>query len=102
NGSTSMASTCGSTLALMDAGVPLTRPVSGIAMGLVIESDKKYAVMSDIAGIEDFNGDMDFKVAGTTEGITALQLDVKTLNLTTKILEAAIEQAKEGRAFILK
>lgn len=102
NGSTSMASTCGSTLVLMDAGVPIAAPVSGIAMGLVIENDKKFAVMSDIAGIEDFNGDMDFKVAGTEKGITALQLDVKTLNLTTKILKEAIEQAKAGRAFILK
>ncbi len=102
NGSTSMASTCGSTLALMDAGVPISAPVSGIAMGLVIESDKKFAVMSDIAGIEDFNGDMDFKVAGTEKGITALQLDVKTLNLTAKIMREAIQQAKEGRAHILK
>ncbi len=102
NGSTSMASTCGSTMALMDAGVPLIRPVSGIAMGLVIESDKRFAVMSDIAGIEDFNGDMDFKVTGTENGITGLQLDVKTLNLSAKILKEAIEQAKIGRAFILK
>lgn len=102
NGSTSMASTCGSTLSLMDAGVPIKSPVSGIAMGLVIESDKEFAVMTDIAGIEDFNGDMDFKVAGTKDGITALQLDVKTLNLTSKILKTAIEQAKVGRAHILK
>ncbi len=102
NGSTSMASTCGSTLALMDSGVPIIRPVSGIAMGLVIESDKRFAVMSDIAGIEDFNGDMDFKVTGTEKGITGLQLDVKTLNLSAKILKEAIEQAKVGRAFILK
>ncbi|MBP9687782.1 polyribonucleotide nucleotidyltransferase, partial [Candidatus Woesebacteria bacterium] len=102
NGSTSMASTCGSTLSLMDAGVPIKSPVSGIAMGLVIESDKEYAVMTDIAGIEDFNGDMDFKVAGTKDGITAMQLDVKTLNLTAKILKDAIAQAKVGRAHILK
>ncbi len=102
NGSTSMASVCGSTLSLMDAGVPITAPVSGIAMGLIIESDKKFAVLSDIMGIEDFNGDMDFKVAGTEKGITALQLDVKTLNLTPSILEQAITQAKEGRAHILK
>ncbi len=101
NGSTSMASVCGSTLSLMDAGVPINSPVSGIAMGLVIE-DKKVAILSDIAGIEDFNGDMDFKVAGTEKGITALQLDVKTLNLTPEILKKALEQAKEGRAFILK
>jgi polyribonucleotide nucleotidyltransferase len=102
NGSTSMASVCGSTLALMDAGVPILAPVSGIAMGLIIESDDSYAILSDIMGIEDFNGDMDFKVAGTSKGITALQLDVKTLNLTPKILEEALEQAKKGRAEILK
>jgi len=101
NGSTSMASVCGSTLALMDAGVPVASPVSGIAMGLVIE-DKKVAILSDIIGMEDFNGDMDFKVAGTQKGITALQMDVKTLNLTAKILKDALAQAKEGRAFILK
>lgn len=102
NGSTSMASTCGSTLSLMDAGVPLSSPVSGIAMGLIIESDKKFAVMTDIAGIEDFNGDMDFKVAGTAKGITALQLDVKTLNLTHEILAEAMKHANTGRAQILK
>jgi len=101
NGSTSMASTCGSTLSLMDAGVPLEAPVSGIAMGLVIKDEKNFAVLSDIAGIEDFNGDMDFKVTGTQKGITALQLDVKTLSLTLSILEQALAQAKEGRAFIL-
>lgn len=101
NGSTSMASTCGSTLSLMDAGVPIKAPVSGIAMGLVIESEKKFAVLSDIMGIEDFNGDMDFKVAGTQKGVTALQLDVKTLNLTFEILEKAIEQSKAGRKEIL-
>jgi len=102
NGSTSMASVCGSTLSLMDAGVPLHAPVSGIAMGLIIEDDKNYAVLSDLMGIEDFNGDMDFKVAGTAKGITALQMDVKALNLTSKILEVALEQAKVGRAEILK
>lgn len=102
NGSTSMASVCGSTLSLMDAGVPIKAPVSGIAMGLIIESSKKYAVLSDIMGLEDFNGDMDFKVAGTEKGITALQLDVKTLNLTSEILKEALNQAKEGRAHILK
>jgi len=100
NGSTSMASTCGSTLALMDAGVPISFPVSGIAMGLIIDG-KKTAILSDIAGIEDFNGDMDFKVAGTEKGITALQLDVKTLNLTLPILKSALAQAKKGRAEIL-
>lgn len=102
NGSTSMASVCGSTLSLMDAGVPIKSPVSGIAMGLIIEDAKNFAVLSDIMGIEDFNGDMDFKVAGTSEGITALQLDVKTLNLTSEILEAALAQAKDGRAEIMK
>jgi len=102
NGSSSMASTCGSTLALMDAGVPISAPVSGIAMGIVLESTKKYAILSDIMGIEDFNGDMDFKVTGTEKGITAMQMDVKTLLLTPEILKEAIMQAKEGRAFILK
>lgn len=102
NGSTSMASVCGSTLSLMDAGVPIKSPVAGIAMGLIIESEKEFAVLSDIMGIEDFNGDMDFKVAGTSKGVTALQLDVKTLNLTSGILEKALEQAKEGRAKIMK
>ncbi len=94
NGSTSMASTCGSTLALMDAGVPIKSPVAGIAMGLIVESDKKYAVLTDIIGLEDFNGDMDFKVTGTPKGITALQLDVKTLQLTPTILGKALEQSK--------
>lgn len=102
NGSTSMAATCSSTLSLMDAGVPIKSPVSGIAMGLIIEDEKSYAILSDIAGIEDFNGDMDFKVTGTENGVTALQLDVKTLNLTTEILKKAIAQAKEGRLEILK
>lgn len=101
NGSTSMASVCGSTLSLMDAGVTISAPVSGIAMGLVIEDEKKYAILSDIIGLEDFNGDMDFKVAGTKKGITAMQLDVKTLNLTPAILEKALAQAKEGRDHIL-
>jgi len=101
NGSTSMASVCGSSLALMDAGVPIKAPVSGIAMGLIIDG-KDVAIMSDIMGIEDFNGDMDFKVAGTSKGITAIQLDVKTLNLTPAILEKALEQAKAGRAEMLK
>ena len=100
NGSTSMASVCGSTLSLMDAGVPLKTPIAGIAMGLIIEG-KKTVIMTDIAGIEDFNGDMDFKVAGSHDGITALQLDVKTLNLTPEILDKALSQAKIGRQFIL-
>lgn len=102
NGSSSMASTCGSSLALMDAGVPISSPVSGIAMGIVLESDKKYAILSDIMGIEDFNGDMDFKVTGTAKGITAMQMDVKSLALTPAVLEEALMQAKEGRAIILK
>ncbi len=101
NGSTSMASTCGSTLALMDAGVPITSPVSGIAMGLIIES-KEHAVLTDICGMEDYLvGDMDFKVAGTQKGITALQLDVKTLDLTHAILKEALTQAKKARAGVL-
>lgn len=102
NGSTSMASVVGSTLSLMDAGVPIKSPVAGIAMGLIIEDEKNFAVLSDIMGIEDFNGDMDFKVAGTDKGITALQLDVKTLNLTSGILEKALAQAKDARAEIMK
>lgn len=102
NGSTSMASTCGSTLALMDAGVPITAPVSGIAMGLVIEG-KEHAVLTDINGMEDYLvGDMDFKVTGTEKGITALQMDVKTLDLTLPILKEALAQAKKGRAEVLE
>lgn len=101
NGSTSMASVCGSTLSLMDAGVPIKAPVAGIAMGLIIDG-KDVAILSDIMGIEDFNGDMDFKVAGTEKGVTAIQLDVKTLNLTPEILAKALAQAKEGRKEIMK
>lgn len=101
NGSTSMASTCGSTMSLMDAGVPVIAPVSGIAMGLVAE-EKEIAILSDIMGIEDGSGDMDFKVAGTREGVTAMQLDVKTSFLTLEILERALSQAREGRMFILE
>ena len=100
NGSSSMASTCGSTLALMDAGVPITRPVSGIAMGLIKEDDG-VVVLSDIQGLEDFLGDMDFKVCGTSEGITALQMDNKARGLSVDILARALAQAKEGRAYIL-
>ena len=100
NGSTSMASTCGSTLALMDAGVPIKRPVAGIAMGL-IKDDDDVLVLTDIMGIEDYYGDMDFKVAGTENGITALQMDVKVPGLTREILERALTQADEGRMFIL-
>ncbi len=101
NGSTSMAATCSSCLALMDAGVPLIRPVSGIAMGLMIEDGKPY-ILSDIADAEDFAGDMDFKVAGTEKGITALQMDMKVHGLPVKILAQALEQGKIGRGEILK
>ena len=100
NGSTSMAATCSSCLALMDAGVPLKRPVSGIAMGLMLDGDRPI-IMSDIADAEDFAGDMDFKVTGTTQGITALQMDMKVHGLPTDILRAALMQAKDGRAHIL-
>jgi polyribonucleotide nucleotidyltransferase len=100
NGSSSMASACGSTLALMDAGVPIARPVSGIAMGLIKEGER-VAILSDIQGVEDFLGDMDFKVCGTEKGITALQMDNKAKGLSLEILAAALSQAKEGRAFIL-
>ncbi len=101
NGSTSMASVCGTVLSLMDAGVPIKRPVSGIAMGLMIGADGKYEILSDIAGAEDFAGDMDFKVAGTSEGITALQMDIKVGGITPKIMAEALAQAKAGRAHIL-
>jgi polyribonucleotide nucleotidyltransferase len=98
-----MASVCGSTLSLMDAGVPIKSPVAGIAMGLIFADDgKNFAVLTDIMGLEDFNGDMDFKVAGTDKGITALQLDVKTLNLTSVILKEALEQSKDARAKVMK
>lgn len=100
NGSTSMASVCGSTLALMDTGVPIKAPVSGIAMGLITDGDQ-YAILSDIQGMEDHLGDMDFKVAGTPKGITALQMDIKIAGLTTEMMAEALEQAKAGRAFIL-
>ena len=100
NGSSSMASTCGSTLSLMDAGVPIKAPVSGIAMGLIKEGDD-VVILSDIQGVEDFLGDMDFKVCGTENGITALQMDNKARGLSVEILARALEQAKRGRAFIL-
>jgi polyribonucleotide nucleotidyltransferase len=100
NGSSSQASVCGATLALMDAGVPIKAPVAGIAMGLVKEGDK-YAILTDIAGAEDHYGDMDFKVAGTREGITALQMDIKVTNITTAVMEEALEQARRARLFIL-
>lgn len=100
NGSSSMATVCGSSLAMMDAGVPLVRPVSGIAMGLILEKDG-FAVLSDILGDEDHLGDMDFKVAGTSEGLTSLQMDIKIAGITPAIMEQALAQAKEGRAHIL-
>lgn len=106
NGSSSMASTCGSCLALMDAGVPIKKPVSGIAMGLIerVEKDgsSRYAILSDIQGMEDFLGDMDFKVTGTPDGITAIQMDIKVHGLSREILEQALEQARVGRAYILE
>lgn len=102
NGSTSQASVCGSTLALMDAGVPLKRPVAGVAMGLISNEDKsKVQVLTDIQGLEDFLGDMDFKVAGTTEGITAIQMDIKIKGINEAILRKALAQAREGRLEIL-
>jgi polyribonucleotide nucleotidyltransferase len=100
NGSSSMASVCGSSLALMDAGVPLKKPVSGIAMGLILESDG-FAVLSDILGDEDHLGDMDFKVAGTADGITSLQMDIKIAGITEEIMHKALAQAKDGRLHIL-
>ena len=100
NGSSSMASVCGSSLALMDAGVPIKAPVAGIAMGLIKEGDD-FAVLSDILGDEDHLGDMDFKVAGSEQGITALQMDIKIDGITAEIMESALEQAKHGRLFIL-
>ncbi len=101
NGSTSMASVCGSTLSLMDAGVPIKAPVAGIAMGLITGEDGKCAILTDIEGIEDFFGDMDFKVAGTTEGITAVQMDLKTKGITYDTIEAGLKQALAARLFIL-
>lgn len=106
NGSSSMASTCGSCLALMDAGVPIKKPVSGIAMGLIEgfneDGSSRFAILSDIQGMEDFLGDMDFKVTGTPDGVTALQMDIKVHGLSREILEQALEQAKIGRAHILE
>lgn len=102
NGSTSMGSVCGSTLALMDAGVPLKAPIAGIAMGLVMTEDEKYVILTDIQGVEDHLGDMDFKVAGSKDGITALQMDIKVKGITYEIMEQALSQAKEARLFILE
>jgi len=101
NGSTSMGSVCGSTLSLLDAGVPLKAPVSGTAMGLIKEG-KEVRILTDIQGIEDFLGDMDFKVAGTKDGITSLQMDIKITGITFEIMEQALSQAKDGRVHILK
>ncbi|MCB0327988.1 MAG: polyribonucleotide nucleotidyltransferase, partial [Bdellovibrionales bacterium] len=100
NGSSSMATVCGSALSMMDAGVPIKAPVAGIAMGLIYENDQ-YVILSDILGDEDHLGDMDFKVAGTSEGITALQMDIKIKGLTSEIMHKAMEQAKQGRLHIL-
>ena len=100
NGSSSMATVCGSSLALMDAGVPMIKPVSGIAMGLILEPDG-YVVLSDILGDEDHLGDMDFKVAGTADGITSLQMDIKIPGITEEIMDKALNQAKGGRLHIL-
>jgi polyribonucleotide nucleotidyltransferase len=96
-----MGSVCGSSLALMDAGVPLTSAVAGVAMGLVSKSDDNYAIMTDIVGLEDFAGEMDFKIAGTSTGVTAIQLDVKNKGLTSKMIKEIFEQAKTARLKIL-
>ena len=102
NGSSSMASVCGSTMALMDAGVPIKAPVAGVAMVLIKNQETgEFRVMTDIQGLEDFLGDMDFKVAGTTKGITAIQMDIKIKGISEEIMHTAIEQANEGRTFIL-
>jgi polyribonucleotide nucleotidyltransferase len=101
NGSTSMAATCSTTLSLMDAGVPILAPVSGIAMGLVMADDGSYTILTDIQGAEDFAGDMDFKVAGTKNGITALQMDIKVKGITVEIMREAVAQANIGRMHIL-
>jgi polyribonucleotide nucleotidyltransferase len=100
NGSSSMASVCGSSLSMMDAGVPLKAPVAGVAMGLIKDEDR-FAVLTDILGDEDHLGDMDFKVAGTTEGVTALQMDIKILGITREIMDQALAQAQQARLHIL-
>ena len=101
NGSSSMASVCGGSLSMMDAGVPLKSPVAGVAMGLILEDDGDYAVLTDILGDEDHLGDMDFKVAGTEAGITSLQMDIKIAGITPDIMKKALAQAKDGRMHIL-
>jgi len=102
DGSTSMGSTCASTLSLMDAGVPIIAPVSGIAMGIITDENDNYKVLTDIAGTEDHNGDMDFKIAGSVNGITAIQLDVKNLGLTIPMIKDTFTQGFQGRMFILE
>ncbi|MBI2848523.1 MAG: polyribonucleotide nucleotidyltransferase [Chloroflexi bacterium] len=101
NGSTSMASVCGSSLAMMDAGIPIKAPVAGVAMGLIVEGDGRFGVLTDILGMEDALGDMDFKVAGTADGVTALQMDIKVKNVSPHIMEEALERAHRARMFIL-
>ena len=101
NGSSSMATVCGTSLSLMDAGVPIKEPVAGIAMGLIKEGEEEFSVLSDILGDEDHLGDMDFKVAGTKSGITSLQMDIKITGITFEIMEKALDQAKAGREHIL-
>ena len=101
NGSSSMASVCGGSLSMMDAGVPLKAPVAGVAMGLILEEDSSYAILTDILGDEDHLGDMDFKVAGTENGITSLQMDIKVAGITSEIMKNALAQAKDGRMHIL-
>ena len=101
NGSSSMASVCGGSLSMMDAGVPLKAPVAGVAMSLVLEDDGSYGILTDILGDEDHLGDMDFKVAGTEAGITSLQMDIKVAGITPEIMDKALEQAKAGRLHIL-
>src|SRR6201999_3848915 len=100
NGSSSMATVCGTSLSMMDAGVPLARPVAGIAMGLILEGER-FAVLSDILGDEDHLGDMDFKVAGTDRGVTSLQMDIKITGINEEIMRVALNQAKDGRLHIL-
>jgi polyribonucleotide nucleotidyltransferase len=101
NGSSSMATVCGASLAMMDAGVPLTAPVAGVAMGLILEDDGRFAVLTDILGDEDHLGDMDFKVAGSARGITSLQMDIKVAGITPEIMGRALAQARDGRMHIL-
>ena len=100
NGSSSMATVCGTTMSLMAAGVPMAKPVAGIAMGLIKEDDGRVAVLTDILGDEDHLGDMDFKVAGTKDGVTALQMDIKITSITKEIMQTALAQAHEGLSLI--